>query len=67
MYCLLSQVLGASSSVIDFIATHPYPVYGWDYMDYVAGKASNLQACSRSFTFCHEQWVESTCTVLKWV
>ena len=40
---VLAQVLGASSSVVDFVATHPYPVYGWDYLDYVAGKAPNLQ------------------------
>jgi hypothetical protein len=41
--CVLVQVLGASSSVVDFVATHPYPVYGWDYLDYLAGKAPNLQ------------------------
>ena len=54
---MLAQVLGASSSAVDFVATHPYPVYGWDYLDYVAGRAPNLQVsallrpslcCSRS-------------------
>lgn len=38
------QVLGAASSAIDFVAVHPYPVYGWDYLDYVNGTSSNLQA-----------------------
>jgi hypothetical protein len=38
-----AQVLGAASSVIDFVAVHPYPVYGWDYLDYVNGSSSNLQ------------------------
>jgi len=41
--CLLSQVLSASSAVVDFVAIHPYPVYGWDFLDYSAGRAPNLQ------------------------
>ena len=42
---VLLQVLGAASSVVDFVATHPYPVNGWDYLDYVAGNAPNFQVC----------------------
>ena len=42
-----AQVLGAASSVIDFVAVHPYPVYGWDYLDYVNGTSSNLQVCGK--------------------
>ncbi|EIE20640.1 hypothetical protein COCSUDRAFT_57209 [Coccomyxa subellipsoidea C-169] len=37
------QVLGAASSSIDFLAAHPYPVYGWDYSDYLSGNYPNLQ------------------------
>ena len=28
---------------MDFVAIHPYPVYGWDFLDYSAGRAPNLQ------------------------
>jgi hypothetical protein len=43
-FCLVCvKVLGAASSVIDFVATHPYPVFGWDYMDYVNGTYPTLQ------------------------
>ena len=45
------QVLGAASSAIDFLAVHPYPVLGWDYLDYVNGRASNLQV--RLIRFSH--------------
>ena len=41
---MLLQVLGAASSVISFIAAHPYPIYNWNFLDYVAGNYSNLQA-----------------------
>ena len=41
--CAFLQVLGAASSAIDFVATHPYPVYGWDYSDYLSGNYPNLQ------------------------
>ena len=44
------QVLGAASSAVDFLAVHPYPVYGWDYLDYVNGRSSNLQALSPAMT-----------------
>ena len=40
---VLVQVLKAASSAIDFLAVHPYPVYGWDYLDYVNGHSANLQ------------------------
>lgn len=45
---MLSQVLSASSSVVDFVAIHPYPVYGWDFLDYSAGRAPNLQVSNSS-------------------
>lgn len=41
--CESLQVLGAASSAVDFVATHPYPVYGWDYGDYISGNYPNLQ------------------------
>ena len=58
---LTVQVLGAASSAIDFLAVHPYPVYGWDYLDYVNGQSSNLQASPTGNDSCCPRALQYRC------